>query len=146
MEQLRPDVIEKRAAYRKWMKTADPDRLIFIDETGCNTLLVPEYGWSPRGERIVDHRPGRHGPNFSVVGAIRRDKLLCHDKFEGALNTARWVEFVEKKLCPTLLPGDSVVVDNPMVHKNKHARDLIEAEGAEFVFLPPYSCASRRRS
>ena len=113
--------------------------MIFIDETGCNVKLVPEYGWALRGERLVDRRPACRGKNLSVVGAIRQDRVLCHDKFEGALNGERWVKFVQKKLCRHLYPGDIVVFDNLAVHKNLEALALIEAEGATVKFLPPYS-------
>lgn len=67
------------------------------------------------------------------------DRVLCHDKFEGALNGPRWRQFVEKTLCPHLYPGDIVVLDNLAIHKNAEAVALIEAEGATVKFLPPYS-------
>jgi len=120
------------------MGTVDPSRLVFIDETGCNVKLTPEYGWAPRGERLVDRRPANRGKNLTVVGAIGQDRM-CHTKFEGALNAERWIKFVSNHLCPRLKPGDIVVMDNLSVHKNKEARELIENEGAEIVFLPPYS-------
>lgn len=121
------------------MKAADLSRLIFIDETGCNVQLTREYGWSICGERVIDRRPGSRGRNLTVVGAIREDRVLCHEKFEGALNGKRWLAFVTKTLCPQLFPGDVVVLDNLRVHKNAEAIALIEAEGATVRFLPPYS-------
>ena len=121
------------------MRTVDFSQLIFIDETGCNVKLTPEYGWAIRGERLVDRRPACRGKNLSVVGAIREDRVLCHEKFEGALNGDRWLHFVAKTLVPHLYPGDIVVVDNLRVHKNPDAIALIEAEGATLKFLPPYS-------
>jgi len=131
--------VAKREAFEAWMTTTDSSRLVFLDETGCNIQLVPEYGWSMRGQRLIDRRPGGHWKNVSVVGAIRRDKVLCHSSFEGALNTARWLEFLEKKLCPTLNPGDIVVMDNLSVHKNSRGIELIREAGADVKFQPPYS-------
>lgn len=132
-------MIERRRAFIEWMKTADFSRLVFIDETGCNLQLTPRYGWSVRGERLVDTRPAVRGKNLTVIGAIRQDRVLCHDKFEGALNSTRWFAFVDKVLCPVLYPGDTVVLDNLSVHKNADAVALIEAKGASVKFLPPYS-------
>jgi hypothetical protein len=114
-------VIERRRAFIEWMKTADFSRLVFIDETGCNLQLTPRYGWSVRGERLVDTRPAVRGKNLTVIGAIRQDRVLCHDKFEGALNSTRWFAFVDKVLCPVLYPGDTVVLDTLSVHKNADA-------------------------
>lgn len=139
VEQFRSDVVAKRKSFEVWAKKVDVERLIFIDETGCNVQLAPEYGWSARGERLVDRRPAVRGANLSVVGAIRIDSVLCHDKFDGALNTDRWISFVQKKLCPKLYPGDIVVVDNLSVHKNVVAHKMIADQGATLVFLPPYS-------
>lgn len=121
------------------MKHVDPARLIFIDETGCNIQLAPQYGWAPAGDRLVDRRPMSRIDNVTVVGALRLDGFLCHEKFVGALNTERWVSFVERTLRRHLYPGDIVVVDNLQIHKNIEAKQIIEREGAELVFLPPYS-------
>lgn len=121
------------------MKDVDPQRLVFLDETGCNLQLAPEHGWALRGERIFDRRPGGHWKNLSVVGAVRQDRVVCHQCIDGALNTERWLEFLEKKLCPNLYPGDIVVLDNLQVHKNARGLELIRATGAEVKFQPPYS-------
>lgn len=110
-----------------------------IDETGCNVKLTPEYGWAARGERLVDRRPSARGKNLSVVAAVRVDRVVCHEKFEGALNGERWRRFVEKALVPVIYPGDIVLLDNLAIHKNAEAIALIEAEGAAVKFLPPYS-------
>jgi transposase len=121
------------------LKTVDITKVVVIDETGCNIKLTPEYGWAIRGERLVDRRPACRGKNLSVVGAVRVDRVLCHDKFEGALNGERWLRFVEKTLCAHLYPGDIVLLDNLAIHKNTEAVALIEATGATVKFLPPYS-------
>ena len=42
-------------------------------------------------------------------------------------------------LCPTLRPGDIVVMDNLSPHKNEQTLHLIEATGATVRFLPAYS-------
>jgi transposase len=47
--------------------------------------------------------------------------------------------FVERVLVPSLRPGQVVILDNLSVHKNAHARQLIEAAGCQLRFLPAYS-------
>jgi transposase len=42
-------------------------------------------------------------------------------------------------LAPTLSEGQVVVMDNLGAHRPKKIRELIEARGAEVVFLPSYS-------
>lgn len=47
--------------------------------------------------------------------------------------------YVERILCPTLLPGQIVVLDNYSIHTDSKIRELIEAQGCELRFLPTYS-------
>ena len=121
------------------MAEIDPARLIFIDESGCNIAMASAYGRAPSGQRVYDHKPGNWGENYSVVGAVRSDRVLCHQTFVGAVNGPRFVEFVRNRLCRRLYPGDVVVLDNLRAHYAPPVRELIEEQGARLVFLPPYS-------
>ena len=42
-------------------------------------------------------------------------------------------------LCPTLRPGQFVILDNVSFHYAEGVRALIEAVGCQMLFLPPYS-------
>ena len=42
-------------------------------------------------------------------------------------------------LCPTLRPGDVVIMDNLPPHKSLETLSLIQQLGAEVLFLPAYS-------
>ena len=58
---------------------------------------------------------------------------------DGAVNAAVFESFVEQVLVAQLRPGDVVVMDNLSSHESVRTRELIDAAGAEPVFLPPYS-------
>ena len=58
-EQDRPDVQKKRRSFRRKVKQIEPERLIFVDETGVTTAMTPAYARAPRGERAVDSAPLR---------------------------------------------------------------------------------------
>jgi len=58
---------------------------------------------------------------------------------EGATDTEAFEVYVEHLLAPTLEEGQVVVFDNLGAHKPKRIRELIEARGAEVLFLPSYS-------
>ncbi len=48
--------------------------------------------------------------------------------------------YVERVLAPSSLrPGQVVVMDNLSAHKGEEVRELIEGQGCEVLFLPPYS-------
>jgi transposase len=61
--------------------------------------------------------------------------LYRHGSMTGDWMTA----YVEQVLSSELREGDVVVMDNLGAHKSLGVRKLIEARGAELVFLPPYS-------
>lgn len=55
------------------------------------------------------------------------------------MNGEAFLAYVEKVLAPSLSPGDLVVIDNLSAHKVDGVRTLIEASGAQLLYLPPYS-------
>ncbi len=58
---------------------------------------------------------------------------------EGATTGDVFEAYVREVLCPTLRPGDIVVMDNLSSHKRATLEMLIEQAGASVRFLPPYS-------
>ena len=138
-EQLRPDVADKREAFVEAIAEIATEKLIFIDESGCNVAMTPSYGRAPRGQRVIDHKPANWGKNLSVIGAIRADRVLAHQTVDGAVNGPKFIDFVRCRLAPRLYPGDVVVLDNLRAHHAPEVRRLIEAAGACVLFLPPYS-------
>ncbi len=58
---------------------------------------------------------------------------------DGPTDTEVFQAYVREILCPTLRPGDCVVIDNLGTHKNAQTLALIAATGATVRFLPAYS-------
>ena len=58
---------------------------------------------------------------------------------EGATDTGVFQTYVQAVLCPTLRPGDLVVMDNLSPHKHDAILRLIEQAWASVRFLPPYA-------
>ena len=52
-EQDRPDVAVRRRLWRSWQPFMDPERFVFIDETGASTNMIRRYGWAERSERLI---------------------------------------------------------------------------------------------
>ena len=73
------------------------------------------------------------------MAALRHEGLTAPCVFDGAINGARFLAYVEQALAPTLRAGDIVVLDNLKAHKVKGVREAIEAAGAQLRYLPPYS-------
>ena len=58
---------------------------------------------------------------------------------EGATDAEIFRTYVQRVLCPTLRPGDVVIMDNLSPHKSALTLSLIEQAGAQGLFLPAYS-------
>ena len=101
--------------------------------------MARRYGRAQRGARVVAAVPHGHWKTTTFVAALRHDGLTAPCVFDGAINGARFLAYVEQALAPTLRPGDVVVMDNLKAHKVKGVREAIEARGARLRYLPPYS-------
>src|SRR5918995_3336117 len=138
-EQDRPDVAAARLAWRACQPDLSPERLVFIDETWATTAMARRYGRAQRGARVVAAVPHGHWKTTTFLAALRHDGLSAPCVFDGAINGARFLAYIEQALAPSLRPGDIVVMDNLAAHKVKGVRAAIEAAGAELRYLPPYS-------
>ena len=138
-ERRRKAVRERRREFESEMASVPRDKLIFVDESGCNTSMTRRYGRSARGKRVRFYRPVNRGANISFVGAIRNNGHVGIAAYNGAVNVRRFLDFVIRVLLPALQEGDVVVMDNLRVHKHPAIRALIESKGARLVFQPPYS-------
>jgi transposase len=58
---------------------------------------------------------------------------------EGATDALAFEAYVEHFLAPSLCEGQVVVLDGLGAHRTHRVRELIEARGADLVFLPSYS-------
>lgn len=114
------------------------ERLIFLDETGCNAAMGRRIGWSLKGQRVSLEKPA-HASNISLVGAIGLDGVRPCMTVRGGIDGDAFLAYLREILCPALRPGDIVVMDNLRVHKVNGVRELIEAAGATVRYQPPYS-------
>ena len=129
----------KRKDWHATQQTVDPDRLVFLDETGLKTDLTRRCGWAEGGERLVEAVPSGKWSTNTLVHAIALDGTRAAMVLDGPINGESFTGFCEWLLVPTLHPGDLVIMDNLSSHKAVAAVEAIEAVGAAVVYLPPYS-------
>ena len=115
----------------------DPEKLIFLDETGLNTKMARLRGRCPKGERLFASIPHGHWRTTTFVAGLRLSGIDAPMVIDGPMNGEAFLAYVEQILVPSLRPGDIVVMDNLSCHPA--VRAAIEAAGAELRFLPPYS-------
>ena len=74
-----------------------------------------------------------------MISSLRSDGSTACKTIDGATNTELFRAYATEVLCPTLRPGDTVILDNLRAHKNEQTIALIEQTGARVKFLPAYS-------
>lgn len=129
---------QARAAFLEGQADLDPDKLVFVDETGTNIGMARTHAWALEGERAYDHVPSRP-PNVTTIGAIRRRGVIGAMTLDGAADGEAVLVYVREMLVPALEKGDIVIIDNASIHKVAGVEEAIEAAGARVLFLPPYS-------
>ncbi len=132
-------MLRRRQDWFEAQPDLEPERLVFIDETGASTKMARRYGRSRRGERCRASVPHGHWKTTTFVGALRLEGMTAPMVLDGAMHGAAFLAYVEQVLVPTLKPGEIVIMDNLPAHKPVAVRTAIEAAGAELRFLPPYS-------
>jgi transposase len=97
------------------------------------------YGRCPKSERLHASAPHGHWCTTTMISSLRSDGSTACMSIDGATNTEVFQAYAKEILCPTLRPGDTVIMDNLGAHKNGQTIALIEQTGARVLFLPAYS-------
>jgi len=117
----------------------DPQRLVFLDESGAKTNMTRLYGRALRGERVVDYVPDGRWESLTMLSALRVNGNTVAMVYQGGTDILAMQTYVESFLATTLKAGDIVVMDNLSSHRNAEVVGMIEATRAEVWFLPRYS-------
>jgi transposase len=96
-------------------------------------------GRAPRGERLHAKAPHGHWKTTTMISCLRLEGSTKCMTIESTTDTLVFRECVKHFLCPSLRPGDVVVMDNLIPHKSAETLALIVATGASVRFLPAYS-------
>ena len=121
------------------MSRFDVRRLVFVDESGMHTSMDRLRSRAPKGERAYGKVPRNRGKNTTLIASMSLYGTGESVAVEGATDAEVFEVYVEHFLAPTLREGQVVVLDRLGAHRPKRIRELIEARGAELVFLPSYS-------
>ena len=119
-----------REAWFEGRADLNPEKLIFIDETGATTKMARLYGRAPRGERCRAAVPYGHWKTTTFTAGLRAGGLAAPMILDGPMDGDAFRAYVTQVLVPELERGDVVVMDNLPAHKVSGVRNAIEAAGA----------------
>jgi transposase len=91
------------------------------------------------GERLRAAVPYGQWKTTTFIAGLRIDGLVAPCVLDGPVNRDTFEAYLEQVLVPELRAGDTVIMDNLSSHKGPVVRRMIEAAGAELLYLPPYS-------
>ena len=116
-----------------------PQQLVFLDESGFNTSMTRGYARAPSHVRALGRVARNHGLNYTLICAVSLAGPLAPLVIDGAMNGVTFEWYVREFLCPVLVPGQVVVMDNLSSHHRASVRTLVEAHGCTLLYLSPYS-------
>ncbi len=117
----------RRQAWFDGQPDLDPERLIFIDESGASTKMARLRGRARRGERCRAAVPHGHWKTTTFVGALRLRGMTAPMVLDGPMNGPAFLAYVEQVLAPTLAAGETVIMDNQPA-PGRHRRRLPQGQ------------------
>ena len=129
----------KRAGWHESLAGESPAQLVFVDESGANTRMTRWRGRAPAGQRLVARIPHGHYQTSTLIAGVGQRGACAPWLFDGAMDGEMFLAWVRQGLTAVLQAGDLVIMDNLATHKVAGVREAIEAVGARWLYLPPYS-------
>ena len=137
---------DRRVEFIAEISQFDPDRLIWLDETGSDRRnSIRAYGYAFRGLTPVRHTLRVGGKRISAIGVMTTGGIEDAYIVEGGVNGDVFENFVRRSLLPILQPFNGsnpcsvVILDNASIHHLEQIEDIITGVGALTRFMPPYS-------
>ena len=109
----------------------DDIELFYADESGFDEYYSREYGYAPRGEKIIGKISGKHFARKSIVAALNGDEVLAPFAFDGSMNGDLFEGWLEHIFVPALkAPEKSVlIIDNATHHRKDSIYDIADEYG-----------------
>ena len=67
----------KRIEYQKFIATYNPEKLIYIDESGIDSFISREYEWSIRGTKVMIEVSGKRFARDSFVAGLKGKEVIA---------------------------------------------------------------------
>jgi len=115
------------------------EKIAYVDETGIDTYLYREYGWSLRGQPLIGSVSGRKFKRVGIVAAQMNGCIVEPLQYDGTMDSALFEAWFEARLLPNLPTNTLIVMDNATFHRKGKLYPMAEHAGMRLVFLPPYS-------
>lgn len=130
-----------RVKFKEIISCLSAEKLVFCDEMGVDDNISPLYGWSARGNRSYGAVNGYRKERVNILAGYQKGstKLIAPIEYVGNTDTRIFNLWIKDHLCPQLIKGQYVILDNVSFHKSPKVREYIENIGCFLLYLPAYS-------
>ncbi len=130
---------EKVKAYLEEIALYPSEQIAYVDESGIDSYLYREYGWAPRGQRLIGAVSGRRYKRVGIVAAKLGSEIIAPLVFDGTMDHSLFERWFSQCLLPALPEHAVIVMDNASFHRKKELHVLAWKAHCMLFFLPPYS-------
>jgi transposase len=134
------EIQKNRKIFREEIQKKTIESIISIDESGFNNLFLNNKGLSPKGERIHVPITNLREKNISLLLALTTKGIIHHIETSNTINGDVFYNFL-KEVIERINNNIkyTFIFDNVSFHRLKKIKDLINSNGHELLFCPPYS-------
>ena len=111
------------------MSGCEPEKLVFLDESGININMTRCYARSKGGSRAVDAVPLWKPQNITVLSSIRLNGEADYTTYAGGTTSERFIDYLKNILIPTLSSDSIVIMDNMRSQHTEAVKDLLAQDG-----------------
>jgi len=65
----------------------DPNKIVYIDESGIDKFISREYGWNLKGQKVIGEISGKRYARESFVAAQHNNKIIAPLCYTGTCDT-----------------------------------------------------------
>ena len=100
-----------------------------------------QYGYAPRGQKVVANISGRKFSRTNVVAAQCAKQLIAPFAFSGSMNHSLFEGWFEEVFIKEIKEPQKaiIILDNASFHRKTAIYDMADEYGFRAVFLPPHS-------
>jgi len=110
---------EKVKEYEEKIKDIQPDRIVYIYETGIYTYLYREYAHTPIGKKVIGKIKRRKYQRVGIVAGKTGHKIIAPFEYSETINSDLFEGWFENCLLP-VLPKNAVIVMRNCQASAKH--------------------------
>ena len=131
----------RRTIFQKKIKEYEEKgrSIVYVDESGFAHDMPRTYGYSAIGDLCYGTQDWNAKGRQNVIAGLFGDSLIGCGIVEANVNTEVFNTWIEKVFIPDLPKNSIVVMDNATFHKSQKTKELLEINGHQIEFLPPYS-------